>query len=69
MDVEGYLKDEEILFSQDGYLVKPSCLIYVSSRFRLRRHHPIPLQFHGRHTLSTRYDRSDITALKRLGVK
>ncbi|KAL8711523.1 MAG: hypothetical protein Q9225_007104 [Loekoesia sp. 1 TL-2023] len=68
-DVDDHLKEEKVLFSQKGSLMKPSCLIYVSQKFRLRGRWPVPLQFQGRYTLSTRYDRSDITALKRLGVK
>lgn len=68
LKIEDYLKDEHILFSQEGPLMKPSELIYVPREFRLRRNLPVTLKFDGRHVISTRYDDSDLEVLERLGV-
>ncbi|KAI4123414.1 MAG: hypothetical protein LQ338_005267 [Usnochroma carphineum] len=69
VDIEDYLTNEKILFPQTGELKKPSDLVYVPSEFRFTKSQPMPIMFDGRHTLSTRYDKCDLDALKRLGVK
>lgn len=69
IDLDGYLSDKAVLFSQEGRLAVPSDLIYVPEEFRLSKSQFVPLSFPGRCILSLRYDRCDITVLKRLGVR
>ena len=67
-DLSQLLRNNKVLYSHTGQLMKPMNLIHVPPEFRVGGRRPIPLIFNGRHALSTRYDSCNMEVLKRLHV-